>query len=335
MTAKFKAFTLLTLLALILAACNMPGFSPTEPEPSEEEVVLTEVAQTVVAQLTQAAEAPTSETPPPDLSTETPIAEETPTITPSSTAVPSTTPTSTPANWAQFIDDITYPDGSEVNAGAAFTKTWRLKNIGTSTWTSGYDLIFDHGDQMGAPSAVQLTSGTVSPGATVDVSVNLTAPTDPGAYQGYFRLRSSDNIIFGIGGNASNSFWVKIVVPEPTAVPDLPDLIITDITLVPYPPIQHQPVLVKVSVYNQGATTTTDFAVEWWASENAPSPAITWVVHGGMVKNGGQVLQSAYSGYSSWYAKLTIKAVADSGNAVAESNESNNVTKKIIKVSQQ
>ena len=36
---------------------------------------------------------------------------------------------------AQFVSDLTAPDGSSFAPGAAFTKTWRLMNIGTCTWT--------------------------------------------------------------------------------------------------------------------------------------------------------------------------------------------------------
>ena len=33
--------------------------------------------------------------------------------------------------WAQFIADVTIPDGTHFTPGAAFKKTWRIRNIGT------------------------------------------------------------------------------------------------------------------------------------------------------------------------------------------------------------
>ena len=48
-----------------------------------------------------------------------------------------TLPTSASAascDWAQFITDVTVPDGAKYEPGATFKKTWRLKNIGTCTW---------------------------------------------------------------------------------------------------------------------------------------------------------------------------------------------------------
>jgi hypothetical protein len=145
-----------------------------------------------------------------------------PSITPTGTLAPSSTFTSTvtntpvPCNWVQFISDITIPDNWETGPLDHFTKTWRLKNIGSCTWTSGYALVFDHGDQMGAPAAQQLTTGTVAPGGSIDVSVDLLSPASAGTYQGFFKLRASDSSVFGIGAGADGAFWVKIKVDEPT-----------------------------------------------------------------------------------------------------------------------
>ena len=79
---------------------------------------------------------------------------------------------------AQFIADVTVPDGTNVLPGLTFAKTWRLKNIGTCTWTTSYTLVFASGDALGG-SSVNLPS-TVVPGQTVDVSVSLTAPEHSG-----------------------------------------------------------------------------------------------------------------------------------------------------------
>jgi hypothetical protein len=114
---------------------------------------------------------------------------------------------------AEFIADVTVPDGSDFTPGQAFVKTWRLRNAGTCTWTSSYDLIFDHGDAMGGPAS-QALLGLVHPGETVDLSIDLTAPSAEGGYQGYWLLRNSEGMIFGIGVNANIAFWVEIEVLE-------------------------------------------------------------------------------------------------------------------------
>jgi LysM repeat protein len=96
---------------------------------------------------------------------------------PASTGGTSTSPTQSPTvcNQADMVSDVTVPDGTTVAAGSTFTKTWRLKNTGTCTWTSAYLLVFDHGEPMGAPATSPLTTVNVAPGSTVDVSVNLKA----------------------------------------------------------------------------------------------------------------------------------------------------------------
>jgi hypothetical protein len=100
-------------------------------------------------------------------------------------------------------------------------KTWRLQNNGSCTWTSGYKLIFSNGDRMNAPDEVVLTGGTVAPGQTVDVSVNLTAPSNQGTYKGYFKLKASDGQVFGIGASGNSPFYIEVEV-----FPDTPDVII-------------------------------------------------------------------------------------------------------------
>jgi len=57
---------------------------------------------------------------------------------------------------AQFVSDLTAPDGSSFAPGAAFTKTWRLTNIGTCGWTTAYNLVWIGGDSIGAPLSVKL-----------------------------------------------------------------------------------------------------------------------------------------------------------------------------------
>jgi len=113
---------------------------------------------------------------------------------------------------AQFVADVTVPDGTVFAAGTAFTKTWRIRNVGNCTWTTSYKLVFSYGSQMGGPATVNMPT-TVLPGQTVDLTVNLTAPSTAGTYQGDWMLQNASGVNFGIGTYANKSFWVKIVVP--------------------------------------------------------------------------------------------------------------------------
>jgi hypothetical protein len=135
----------------------------------------------------------------------------TPTPVSPTSVVPTTPPTSTSGcDRAQFISDVTVPDGTTFAPNAPFTKTWRLKNVGTCTWTTGYSLAFVSGDRMGG--ADSLLPVTVVPGQTVDVGVNLTAPSVAGSYRGYWQFRNASGALFGIGSNADQPFYVDIKV---------------------------------------------------------------------------------------------------------------------------
>src|SRR5512142_1703483 len=81
----------------------------------------------------------------------------------------------TDCDHAQFVSDLTAPDGSTFATGTPFTKTWRLMNIGTCTWSTSYNLIWVGGDAIGAPASVKLPA-EVPPGQMVELSVNVTAP---------------------------------------------------------------------------------------------------------------------------------------------------------------
>jgi len=105
---------------------------------------------------------------------------------------------------AKFVADITYPDGSSVPAGQAFTKTWRIENTGNTTWNgSNYEWTFNSGSQMGGASTV--AAPTVAPLSTWDVSVAMVAPTVAGTYKGYWQMQ-------GPSGKFGDQCYVDIVV---------------------------------------------------------------------------------------------------------------------------
>jgi hypothetical protein len=114
-------------------------------------------------------------------------------------------------DWAQYISDVTVPDGTNFAASTPFTKIWRLKNIGNSTWTSAFSVVFISGEMMSSVSPQYLTTNVI-PGQTVDIAVNMVAPPNPGTYQGFWALKNASGVLFGIGPAANSPFWVKITV---------------------------------------------------------------------------------------------------------------------------
>jgi hypothetical protein len=185
-----KLSQILAGIALITAilACNMPSSTPNQQAPG---AIMTAAALTVQAQLPPAPAPGTVPTatftavPPPP----TPLATVAlPTMTPSAT------PTSNCDN-AQFVTDVTYPDNTVVTAGQTMAKTWRIKNIGTCSWTPSYAIVFFSGEQMSGP-ATQAFTGNVNPGQTIDITVNLTAPSSNGVHTGYWKLRNAAGVTF-------------------------------------------------------------------------------------------------------------------------------------------
>lgn len=118
---------------------------------------------------------------------------------------------------AQFVADVTVPDGTAMAPGNVFNKTWRLKNVGTCTWSTAYSAVFDSGEKMGAPAAVNIPV-SVAPGQTVDITVQMTAPASAGLYRGYWKLRNAGGATFGLGTGANKPFWVEIKVSSTTGI---------------------------------------------------------------------------------------------------------------------
>jgi hypothetical protein len=101
------------------------------------------------------------------------------------------------------------PDNTILQLTQPFTKTWRLRNSGTCTWSTGYRLVFVSGDQLGAPASVAMPIN-VAPAQTVDVSVNMVAPDAAGHYEGVWQIRSADGKVFGVGPSSTDRIWVRI-----------------------------------------------------------------------------------------------------------------------------
>jgi len=215
-----RTVSVILLAALILSACNLPS---KDPGVQGSSAAMTAAAQTVAARLTAIAPINTATVPVIVPSTNTPISVLPTAIISSATSLP---PTATPiCDLGKFITDVNIPDGTVMTPSQAFTKTWRLQNIGVCSWT-GYSLVFDAGDAMGGAASSAI--GTSPSNGTVDVSVNLTAPATPGNYRGYWRIRSAAGVLFPIvSGYQGKSFYVDIKVQNPatatyTPVPPTP-----------------------------------------------------------------------------------------------------------------
>jgi uncharacterized protein YkwD len=128
---------------------------------------------------------------------------------------------------AVLLEDVTVPDNAQMQRGQKFTKTWRFRNNGKCSW-SGYTIAFVAGDRMESPTSAPIPETT--PGGTVDISVELIAPSIDGSYTGYYELKNASGETLAIG--IEKTFWVKILIG--TAAPGpVPTLAVTLVGGVP------------------------------------------------------------------------------------------------------
>ncbi len=181
---------------------------------SQPEAITVSVTGAATPTLSGPTATPTATPPGP---TATPTDTQTPVII---VVTPTPTVTPTPCNLdAAFVADVTVPDGTVFEPGARIDKIWRIRNSGSCLWESGYTWVFVSGDQMGAAASQAVPTTAV--GGNVDIGVTMYAPSTPGTYTGYWRMKSSDGQVFG------QTSSVRIVVSSlatatPTATPTSP-----------------------------------------------------------------------------------------------------------------
>lgn len=197
---------LIIILLVVQLACNLPGSDAATPDP-----FATLNGIYTASALTQAA-----------AGTATPGLPQ-PTVTLAGSATATNPPvTLQPAQTlkcdaAQFLADVTYPDGSIIPRNTTFVKIWRIKNVGTCTWSTSYALIFSGGDGMSAPTTVGMP-GSVAPGQYIEIPVTMVSPGNDGKYRGYWKIRNAAGATFGIGDQADTAFWVDVRVTGPSFV---------------------------------------------------------------------------------------------------------------------
>jgi hypothetical protein len=209
------------LLLVLVAGC---GPTPSSPNPA------TARAATLYAVLTQSSgklnnPSPTAQVgntsiPTIPTATSAPVASATPAVTDLPSVTPAPSLVSTPCYRASFVKE-TIPDGYDKLAlGESFVKTWTLKNTGSCNWAADTSIVFLSGTQMSGPSSKEIGQ-VVNVGDEIDLSVNLTAPIQPGDYTGYWMLRTPAGGRFGLGDAGNLYFWVEIVIKGGTTTPSV------------------------------------------------------------------------------------------------------------------
>ncbi len=102
------------------------------------------------------------------------------------TPTPTIAPTAQPLEDLKYVADTSMPDGSEVPAGSAFTKSWLVINPCDTPWTNSWALQLVSGKAFGA-RRIPLPA---TPGChTANILATMTAPRRTGAYTSVWQLR--------------------------------------------------------------------------------------------------------------------------------------------------
>jgi hypothetical protein len=219
---KQKVIYILLASILILTACGGNDADAT-PTLSPEQIE-TQAVETFSAGLTQTALAAPSETPSPTPTapaTVTPITTNAVITLPAVTQGAAVVPTAS-CYQLRFVSDVTIPDNTQMTPGQTFTKTWKVKNIGSCAWDAGFKFTFVGGEAMNGVTFTLPSS--VAAGAETDISVAMVAPNKTGSMRGNWRMQTAGGQYFGdevyvviaVGGSAATPTKTKA---PPTSYP--------------------------------------------------------------------------------------------------------------------
>lgn len=112
----------------------------------------------------------------------------------------------------RYLADLTIPDGTQLEIGQSFTKTWQVENNGPTRWGIGFTLRHESGEPMTDRLSHPVPVTEASQAA--DLSLALTVPSTVGRHVGYWRLYDAGERPFG------DRLFLDIQAIEP--LPDTP-----------------------------------------------------------------------------------------------------------------
>jgi hypothetical protein len=119
---------------------------------------------------------------------------------------------------AAFVGETIRDDDPPMPAGQSFTKTWTIRNSGTTTWDSRYKLRWVSGSNLSNHADVALV-GSVAPGSNYTFSIPMTAPTNPDTYRENWQFVSPSGATIAV--DSSQIVWVIIKVGTTCNVPSI------------------------------------------------------------------------------------------------------------------
>jgi len=217
--------------ALLLSACGAtePDLTPTLTVAPDD--IRTQAVGTFSADLTATAFAAPTNTPAP---TVTPLSTVTLGTVVSGAALgtaPAAAGGATSCYGLAFVSDVTIKDDTPVDPGEKFTKTWKVQNTGSCAWDAGFKFSFVSGDAMGG--ATFTLPSAVAAGATLDISIPMTAPNKSGTVRGDWQMFTAGGaaipsgvyvqVVVGGGGAAAPTNTGTAATAEPTATEEPTD----------------------------------------------------------------------------------------------------------------
>jgi hypothetical protein len=167
-------------------------------------------------------------------------------------------------NEAQFVSDVTIPDGTSIKPGTAFVKTWRIRNSGTKPWITGYQLAYFAQEHMSAIETVPLPP--TAPGQETEVTVNLVASARLGRMRSTWKGRDPNGVFFEF------PLWAEIVVagsPDEDGAVFISDVNVPPNTTVP----ADKTFLKQWRVKNTGTTTWgSSYSLAYFSDEKLGAP---------------------------------------------------------------
>jgi len=103
-----------------------------------------------------------------------------------------------------LVEDVTVPNGTEMEPGDEFTKTWKIENTGTCDWNENFRIQYVGGHLFGSDTTK--IRKYVHDGETVMISLKMTAPNGSGVATSSWQIATDSGDSFG------QVFTVQIVL---------------------------------------------------------------------------------------------------------------------------
>lgn len=94
-----------------------------------------------------------------------------------------------------FLEDITIPDGTQVDPQEILDKRWLVENNGTCNWDRRFNLRLIAGPGMGASPDMALFPARS--GSQAEIRIQFTGPQEPGIYRSAWQAVDPQGNLFG------------------------------------------------------------------------------------------------------------------------------------------